>query len=233
MPIQRQLVTLVTVMLMSPVLLSLPLVAEAQAQQENIRIGAHVYLDDRWAKHTSPENRNLVTTLKAHAKSGNIETLPNDRLYHLYQSRKLDCILTGGWPHDDPQLRSKRGLTFEVRLFTLSDNDLTKRDEVLIGRMKQFPPPSVPLEQAMVDWLPLQNLKQGFDLLHAGRIDALVADSSHVQNDPGDIHQDIIPADLPPLRRFTVPLMCHDTADNRNLIEMLDRDPLVQSSRTQ
>ena len=233
MPIQRHIVTLVTVLLMFPALLSILPVGEAQAQQKSMRIGAHVYLDDWWAKHTSPENRNLVTALKTYTKSGRIEALPNDRLYRLYENQKLDCILTGGWPHDDPQLRSQRALIFEVRLFTLSDNDLSTQSEVLVGKMKQFPPPSLPLDNTMVDWFSLQNLQQGFDLLRAGRIDALIADPSHVLNAPDNIHHDIIPADLPPLKRVSVPLICHDTKHNRNFVEMLDHSRLTQSSRLQ
>lgn len=233
MPIHRHIVTLVTVLLMLPVLLRLLPVGEAQAQQKPMRIGAHVYLDDWWAKHATPENRDFVTILKAHTKSGRIEALPNDRLYRQYQNRKLDCILTGGWPHDDPQLRSQRALTFEVRLFTLSDKDLSTQEEILVGRMKQFPPPSLPLERTMVDWFPLQNLPQGFDLLRAGRIDALIADPSHVLNAPDNIHHDIIPADLPPLKTVHVPLICHDTKHNRNFVEMLDRGSLMESSRLQ
>lgn len=228
MPVQRHRITVVTVLLMLSVLLCLAVVSETKAQQNTLRIGAHVSLDNQWAKHTAPENRNFVATLKAHTQSGRIETLPNDRLYHLYETAQFDCILTGGWPHDDPQLRSKRALIFEVRLFTLSNNDLTTQDQVLVGRMKQFPPPALPLENAMIDWMPLQNLKQGFDLLRAGRIDALIADPSHVHNGPDGIHADIMAADLPPLRRFAVPLMCHDTAHNRNFIEMLDRNAMTQ-----
>ncbi|NIY77320.1 hypothetical protein HED22_16830 [Thalassospira sp. HF15] len=200
----------------------------AVAQTPALRIGAHVILDEKWSKNASRENRNFVAALKAQTKSGRIETLPSDRLYQLYQSGQLDCILTGGWPHDDPQLISKRVLTFEVRLLTLANTDLPARSQILVGRMKQFPPPALPLETTLVDWLPLQNLKQGFDLLRARRIDALLADPSHIQNAPQQTHEDIIAADLPAVKRFSVPLLCHDTDYNRDMIDMLDQETLTQ-----
>jgi len=200
----------------------------AAAETPALRIGAHVALDEQWSKNASHENRNFVADLEAQTKSGRIETLPTDRLYQLYQSGELDCILTGGWPHDDPQLMSKRVLTFEVRLFTLADTDLPGSSQILVGRMKQFPPPALPLETTMVDWLPLQNLKQGFDLLQAGRIDALLADPSHIRHAPKETKRDIIAADLPAVKRFGVPLLCHDTVYNRDMIDQLDQEALTQ-----
>lgn len=198
------------------------------ADGKEFRIGAHVILDDQWTKYTTAANRSFVATLRAKTASGTIETLPTDRLYQLYRAHQLDCILTGGWPHDDPQLMTKRALTFEVRLFTRADFDLGAQDEILVGRMKQFPPPALPLEKTMIDWLPLQNLQQGFDLLRAGRIDALLADPSHVQNDADGPQAGIVPANLPPVRQFGVPLICHDTEGNRTFVKMLDQESLTQ-----
>jgi hypothetical protein len=209
-------------------LLAAGLPAHAATGEPDLRIGSHVLLDDQWAKYTSNENRQFVKALKARTPSGEIETLPTDRLYQLYQAVELDCILTGGWPHDDPQLSSERTLIFEVRLYRLTTMKLTLQDEILVGRMKQFPPPALPLDETLVDWLPLQNLKQGFDLLRAGRIDALLADPSHVQNAPDGPQSGIVPADLPPVKRFAVPLICHDTPENRDLIEILDQSILKQ-----
>lgn len=200
----------------------------AMADEGEFRIGAHVALDDQWTRYTTPANRRFVSTLREKTASGKIETLPTDRLYQLYRTEQLDCILTGGWPHDDPQLMTKSALLFEVRLFTHADFDLGAQEEILVGRMKQFPPPALPLENTLVDWLPLQNLQQGFALLRAGRIDALLADPSHVQNDADGPHVGITPANLPPVRKFTVPLLCHDTEDNRALVEMLDDEALTQ-----
>lgn len=198
------------------------------ADEHAFRIGAHVALDDKWTQYTSPANRSFVSTLRKKTGSGKIETLPTDRLFQLYRAEQLDCILTGGWPHDEPQLMTKRALLFEVRLFTHAGFDLGAQDEILVGRMKQFPPPALPLENTMVDWLPLQNLQQGFDLLRAGRIDALLADPSHVQNDADGPHVGIVPANLPPVRQFGVPLLCHDTEGNRTFVKMLDQESLTQ-----
>jgi hypothetical protein len=203
-------------------------IAQEQAAEKTLRIGSHVLLDAPWEKHTSNENRQIVAALKARTDLGEIETLPTDRLYQLYQTGDLDCILTGGWPHDDPQLSSQRALIFEVRLYRLPTMKLSIRDEILVGRMKQFPPPALPLDDTLVDWLPLQNLKQGFDLLRAGRIDALLADPSHVHNSPDGPQSGIVPADLPPVKRFAVPLICHDTPDNRAFITSLDQTALTQ-----
>lgn len=198
------------------------------AEETGFRIGAHVSLNNQWARYTTPANRNFAAALQARTSSGSIETLPNDRLFHLYRSGELDCILTGGWPHDDPQLVSKHALSFEVRLFTRKDVALGSKDQVLVGRLKQFPPPPLPLPDTMIDWVALQNLKQGFDLLRAGRIDALLADPSHVQNAPGAPHDGIVAADLPPVRRFDVPLLCHDNERNRHFLDILDQTSLTQ-----
>jgi len=200
----------------------------AMADEDAFRIGAHVILDDQWTKYTTAANQSFVATLRAKTASGTIDTLPSDRLYQLYRAHQLDCILTGGWPHDDPQLTTKRALMFEVRLFTRADFDLGVLDEILVGRMKQFPPPALPFEKTMIDWLPLQNLQQGFDLLRAGRVDALLADPSHVQNDADCPQAGIVPANLPPVRQFGVPLLCHDTEGNRTFVKMLDQESLTQ-----
>ncbi|WP_430475945.1 hypothetical protein ACQ0MK_10370 [Thalassospira lucentensis] len=193
--------------------------------QEDARIGAHVVLDDQWAQLASEENRAFVQVLRAQTGTGSIDTLPNDRLYHLYRTKKLDCILTGGWPPNDPQLRSQQTLVFEIRLFILSNTDLLAKDQILVGRMKQFAPPAIPLENTMVDWLPLQNLQQGFDLLRAKRIDALLAAPSHVQYTPDSNSdtRDIVQANLPAIKRIEVPLLCHDTVANRGIIERVDQ----------
>ncbi|MBX2831497.1 MAG: hypothetical protein KTR23_10005 [Rhodospirillales bacterium] len=195
----------------------------AVGQQSALRVGAHVVLDDQWAQHASEENRIFVKNLRAHTRSGTIETLPNNRLYHLYRAKELDCILTGGWPSDDPQLRSQQGLVFEVRLFTRPNTDLRAKDQILIGRMKRFPPPAIPLENTMIDWVALQNLQQGFDLLRANRIDAILAAPSHIPASQNGETPDIVPADLPPVKRFEVPLLCHDTPPNREIVEMIDQ----------
>ena len=193
-----------------------------------LRIGAHVPLDDQWARHASDQNQNLVKTIRLFTQSGDIDALPNNRLFHLYRTDALDCILSGGWPEDDQDIKSRHELVFEVHLFTRANVDLTQQDQILIGRLKQFAPPDIPLGTTMVDWLPLQTIDQGFDLLIAGRIDAMLADPSHISSQPAPIRNQITAADIPPVKKFTVPLLCHNTEANRDFIHHLDQQIPVE-----
>ncbi|MDP2697452.1 hypothetical protein [Thalassospira sp.] len=194
-----------------------------QGQAAEIRIGATIPFDAEWENVASPEQRRFIAALRDPALSGVIETVPHNRKREMYADHKLDCILTADWVKRDVDIVADKTIRFVLRLFTAPGMDLNARGPaVSVGFLAHTPRPPLSILRD-VEWYGLRSIRQGVDLLAAGRLDAIVADESHVFPTPPYQGGLVIVAPLSPVQVVALLLICHDTPANRHFVARFDQ----------
>ena len=181
-----------------------------------MRVGNVVTVTDQWLLSLTSEQKNFYKTLRAMSGRQWSDGLPFDRLHGLFASRQVDCIVAEAPVEPADTIASVHKVRFEMVMFARTGEALLRDDSVTVGYLATLPRMKLPLAQN-IEWYGLRTIKQGIDLIGAGRIDVLIAHASLFDNDPS-----IVRLPFPPVHVIELALVCHDTLKNRNFIAAFD-----------
>ncbi|WP_276653911.1 hypothetical protein, partial [Thalassospira lucentensis] len=201
------------------VLVGIIWLCEARAQDdsvESVRVGNVVTVTDQWLLSLTSGQQNFYKTLRAMSGRQWSDGLPFDRLYGLFESRQFDCIVGEAAIEPAETVASVNKVRFEMVMFARTGEALLRDDSVTVGYLATLPRMKLPLAQD-VEWYGLRTIKQGVDLIGAGRIDVLIAHASLFDDDAS-----IARLPFPPVHVIELALVCHDTPTNRDFITAFD-----------
>ncbi|MBV17733.1 MAG: hypothetical protein CMO05_09715 [Thalassospira sp.] len=184
--------------------------------EESVRVGNVVTVTDQWLLSLTSEQKNFYKTLRAMSGRQWSDGLPFDRLHGLFASRQVDCIVAEAPVEPADTIASVHKVRFEMVMFARTGEALLRDDSVTVGYLATLPRMKLPLAQD-VEWYGLRTIKQGIDLIGAGRIDVLIAHASLFEDDAS-----IARLPFPPVHVIELALVCHDTPTNRDFITAFD-----------
>ncbi len=193
--------------------------SEAHAQDdsdESVRVGNVVTVTDQWLLSLTSGQKNFYKTLRAMSGRQWSDGLPFDRLHGLFASRQVDCIVAEAPVEPADTIASVHKVRFEMMMFARTGEALLRDDSVTVGYLATLPRMKLPLAQN-IEWYGLRTIKQGIDLIGAGRIDVLIAHASLFEDDAS-----IARLPFPPVHVIELAVVCHDTLKNRDFIAAFD-----------
>lgn len=187
--------------------------------QEPVRISANIEFGNAWMEYALPEQRHYITQLSGLTRPVKFDVAPHHRFDELLDKGQTDCVMTASLDGVENKIVANSRIRFELRVFRLSGVDLNRLPKIDIGFLVNLPRPSVALTPDLV-WYDLRTIEQGVEMLLAGRLDAIIGDSTQVMKISGA--SGTVQAALPPVKTVQLALVCRNTDELRDFVNRFD-----------